>query len=418
MTKVVFVSFRLKAQDGVSVEAEKWIRIFKEWDCDVYRVAGYIPNPGLMDHVISELNYLDPQIESFNMSVFGRDGEERRIEDEFERLTGEVTQSLFPVLDEVTPDIVVFENILSLPLNIPFAAAISRYIGSENIPCIAVHHDFYWQDDKFSSCRLDGVLARYFPASLPQIRHVTINERSREELYQRTGMAATCIRNCFDFEMVRRKDQFNSLLRSDLGIGGEEIMFLQPTRVIERKGIGRSIGFVEEFAATSGRRTRLVITGPCEEGYEGSFEKLCRSASVEVMHIPNWFGNYRNQPGAGSPYDIRDAYAHCDMVIFPSIREGFGNPVLESVVHRKPLVVATYPALEELHAFGFQFLILDNQAVARTIKLLDYPLLMVEMVNRNFEIGRRSFSIDILRESLLELVAPMMPQTTDDIISN
>ncbi|MEK7816903.1 MAG: hypothetical protein AAB281_01460, partial [Actinomycetota bacterium] len=63
--------------------------------------------------------------------------------------------------------------------------------------------------------------------------------------------------------------------------------------------------------------------------------------------------------------------------------------------------------LEELHAFGFQFLILDEFAVERTIKLLDYPLLMVEMVKRNFEIGRRYFSVEVLKEQIAELVSSL-----------
>ena len=73
---------------------------------------------------------------------------------------------------------------------------------------------------------------------------------------------------------------------------------------------------------------------------------------------------------------VRDAYAVCDMVTFPSSREGFGNPVLESVVHRKLLLVADYPVLDELREFGFQFLSLDDQAVERAVKLLEYPQLM------------------------------------------
>lgn len=410
MAKVVFVSFRLKAQDGVSVEAEKWIGLFRERDCEVHRVAGYIANPAANDHVIGELNFCDPQIEHFTRRVFSSGGERDNADEELAQLTQSVKASLEPVLDEVGPDLVIAENVLSLPLNIPLTISLCRYLEDRGIPTIAIHHDFYWQDAGYASCILDGVLARYFPPPLPNIRHVTINDMSREELYERTGMTAACIRNCFDFDAVRRKDQFNSSLRQDLGIGEDEVMFLQPTRVIERKGISRSIGFVEEFAAACGKSVRLVITGPCEQGYESSFKKLCHAASVDVMHTPNWFGNYRNQPGTKLPYDIRDAYAHCDMVIFPSIREGFGNPVLESVVHRKPLLVSLYPALEELRAYGFQFLVLDERAVERTIKLLDYPPLMVEMVDRNFNIGRRHFSVELLKEQIAELVSAMPAQ--------
>lgn len=405
MTKVAFVSFRLKALDGVSVEAEKWISVFEQWGCEVHRVAGQIPGAGERDHIITELNFLDPQVESFTLKSFDPGQDRDGIDNEYALLEAEIEQHLVPVLDKIAPEIAIVENVFSLPLNLPFTMVLCRYLQEENIPCIAVHHDFYWQDPKLGKCLFEELLSSHFPPSLPRIRHVTINERTREELYRRTGVSATRIRNCFDFDEPRERDGFNSGMRDELGMNGEDVMFLQPTRAIERKGIGLSIKFVEEYAAASGKTARLVVTGPCEQGYEQKFGRLCRNSRAQVLHIPNWLGSCRNHPGAISSYDVRDAYAVCDMVTFPSSREGFGNPVLESVVQRKPLLVADYPVLEELREYGFQFLPLDDRAVDRAVKMMEYPQLMEEMADRNFEIGRKHFSLDNLREELTELVA-------------
>jgi len=405
LTKVVFVSFRLKALDGVSTEAEKWINVFEEWGCEVHRVAGYIPSPDVYDHVIPELNHDDPEIQSFTGAVFCDEPDAREAELEFARISESIERSIGTVLDEIGPDLVVAENVFSLPLNLPLSVVLCRYIEEQGIPCIAVHHDFYWQRPRFSNCCFEDILASHFPASLPHIVHVTINDKSREELYDRTGVAARCIRNCFDFNAPRCVEDFNSSLRADLGLNNGEVMFLQPTRAIERKGIGRSIQFVEDFAAASGRPARLVVTGSCEEDYHGEFGRMCRNSAVEVLHVPGWLGRIRNEPGAKSCYDVRDAYACCEMVTFPSSREGFGNPVLESIVHRKLLLVADYPVLDELRKFGFQFLSLEGHAVERAIKLMEYPPLMEEMVDRNFEIGRKHFSLDKLREEMADLVS-------------
>ncbi|MFA5802026.1 MAG: glycosyltransferase family 4 protein [Thermoleophilia bacterium] len=405
MTKVVFISFRLKALDGVSTEAEKWINVFEEWGCEVHRVAGHIPSPDVCDHIIPELNHIDPEIQAFTGAVFCDEPDASETEREFERICESVGRSVGAVLDDIGPDIIIAENVFSLPLNLPLTVVLCRYIEERGISCIAVHHDFYWQNPSYSSCYFKDILASHFPASMPQMMHVTINEKSREELYDRTGVAATCIRNCFDFNSPRCVDDFNSSLRADLGLKNGEVMFLQPTRAIERKGIGRSIQFVEDFAAASGRPARLVVTGSCEEDYNGEFGRMCRNSAVEVFHVPGWLGRTRNEPGARSCYDVRDAYACCEMVTFPSSREGFGNPVLESVVHRKLLLVADYPVLEELRKFGFQFLSLEGDAVERAIKLMEYPPLMQEMVDRNFEIGRKHFSLDNLREDMAELVS-------------
>ncbi len=405
MTKVAFVSFRLKALDGVSAETEKWVKVFEGWGCEVYRVAGSIPNAGVRDYVIGELSFLDPQIESLTAKVFDPGQDPEAVEREFETLAVAIERRLVPVLDEIAPDLVIAENVFALPLNMPFTVVLCRYLEDRGIPCIAVHHDFYWQDPALTAGLYEDLLASHFPASLPNMGHVTINMQSREELYRRTGIAATCIHNCFDFESPRQPDDFNAGLRPSLGIDDDEIMFLQPTRAIERKGIGLSLQFVEDYTAACGKPARLVVTGPCEQGYEDEFSRICRNSGAGVLHVPNWLGSARNHPGAGSQYDVRDAYAVSNMVTFPSRREGFGNPVLESVVHRKMLLVADYPVLEELREYGFQFLSLDDRAVERAVKLMEYPSLMEEMTDRNFEIGRKHFSLQTLREELTELMA-------------
>ncbi len=410
MPAVVFISFRLKAQDGVSAEAEKRIGIFSKWGFETHRVAGYIPNPSENDHVLPELNHLDPRIESFTREIFHGGGRDRdsgrdRLEHELEQLVEDIASQLEPLLDDLAAGLLVCENVFSVPLNPPLTVALSRYLESRDTPCLAIHHELIWQNPDFSDCALSDRLDAYFPATLPQLRHVATSEGSRLQILRRTGLSTSCWRNCFDFDASRAADSFNAPLREDLGVGEHEVMFLQPTRAVERKSIGRSLRFAEEFAAASGREVRLVVTGPCDEGYRERFEHLCSSSQVGVVHAPEWAGSRREDPAAASPYDIHDLYARCDMVTYPSSREGFGNPVLESVVHRKPLLVSGYPVLEELRGFGFQFLTLEAETADRVIKLMEHPQLLEEMLERNFEIGRRHFSLAVLEGQMEELVA-------------
>jgi mannosylglucosylglycerate synthase len=82
-------------------------------------------------------------------------------------------------------------------------------------------------------------------------------------------------------------------------------------------------------------------------------------------------------------------YAASDAIVFPSSWEGFGNPLVESVVAGRPIAVDTYPALEELVGLGFRFLSVDDpEALVAYLRAPD-----PEQLEANRAIARRSFDL-------------------------
>ena len=129
-----------------------------------------------------------------------------------------------------------------------------------------------------------------------------------------------------------------------------------------------AVAFATELAALESRNVRLWITGPAEDGYDIVFARILDDANIPIT--------------VGRAPSSSDAYAAADLVVYPSTWEGFGNPVIESIAHRRPIVVGSYPVLDELRAFGVELLSVDDAAAAREWLRHPHPEVLEANVDR------------------------------------
>ena len=81
-----------------------------------------------------------------------------------------------------------------------------------------------------------------FPPHLPSIRHVVINSSGANQLALRTGNSSLIIPNVLNFDTPPLPpDEYTASLREDMGVKPDEYFFLQPTRIVQRKGIEHAI---------------------------------------------------------------------------------------------------------------------------------------------------------------------------------
>ncbi len=221
------------------------------------------------------------------------------------------------------------------------------------------------------------------PPGIPPRRdhslHVTINEHSREELVHR-GFEALTIRNAFDLAPHPGDRQAT---RTSFGFAPDDLVLVQPNRAIPRKNVPGAIAFADALATIlSDRAVHLWITGPAEDGYDDVFARLVAESPVPIT--------------VGRAPTAADAYAAADLVVFPSTWEGFGNPVIESIAHRRPIAVGTYPVLEELRAFGVKLLSIDDpEGAAQWLRSPD-----LEVLDTNVEVVRPHCSLDDLPQRI------------------
>jgi len=340
---VALVSFRLGVPDGVSAEAGKWARALGALGFDIVTVAG----AGPVDRLLPGLAIgaaAPPPAAALERALAGA-------------------------------DLVVVENLCSLPLNPAAAEAVAG--ARRGLPTVLHHHDLPWQRERFAT------VAGWPPVD-PAWAHVTINDLSRRELAAR-GIDATAIPNAFDTH-APAGDRAGT--RARLGIAPGERLLLHPTRAIPRKNVPAALALAAGLGAT------YWILGPAEEGYGPELDRLLAEAPARTIH-----GWPPTIPGEGG--SVADAYAACDAVVFPSTWEGFGNPTIESALHRRPLAVSRYPVVEELAAYGFRWFPTDDPAPLAAF--LERP--DVELLEHNRELARRHFSLAALERRLAALLA-------------
>ena len=264
-------------------------------------------------------------------------------------------------------DLVIVENLASLPLNLDARDVLYHVLKDRR--ALFHHHDLPWQRPHLA--HLEG------PRAAPTWHHVTINELSRRELLER-GIDAVTIMNAFDCEPPRgRRDSTRLSLDIDT-----RTLVLMPSRALPRKNIESALAMCEALDAV------FWLLGPAEDGYASTLEELIECADVEVRR------------GLPDGFDVHDGYAACDLVVMPSTWEGFGNPVLESVTHRRPLALHPYPVAREIRDFGFRFFDLGDVAAMKSfVEDPDY-----ELYAHNLAIALEHFNVATLPTRLNELL--------------
>jgi glycosyltransferase involved in cell wall biosynthesis len=340
--RAAILSYRLGMADGVSITAAQWAAALRRLGMSVTTVAG----AGRADVLVEGLA--------------------------IDAVRPPARHRLAAALDD--PDLVVVDNVCSLPMNPRVGEAVADHLAGR--PAVLRHHDLPWEREQYAGFT-------DWPPDDPSWRHVTINEQARRALAERRGIVATTIHHGFD---ERPCPEQRAPVRSVLGVRDGPLV-LQPTRAIPRKNVDVGLAPATALGGT------FWLTGPAEDGYADELGRLLATAGVPVRH------------GMPDGVSMPAAYAACDVVVLPSSWEGFGLPLVESAVHRRPIAVGGFPVARELAAFGFRwFSPTDPQPLRRW---LDHP--DPALLDHNEAIARRHFGLDALvrRLDLLLSGVPM-----------
>jgi len=408
---VGFISFRISGTDGVSLETMKWAQILEKNGFSCFYMAGELDTPEERSFPAPEAHFTHPEIKALYLRSFDqtlRDPETTRGIHHFRQRLKEQLREFIARFDL---GMLIPQNTLTIPLNISLALAITEVIAETGIPTIAHHHDFFWERKRFlRNCVWDYLNCAY-PPHLGPIQHVVINSSAQNQLALRTGISSTLIPNVMEFEVPPGGlDNYNRDARQELEIADDELLILQPTRVVQRKGIEHAIELVSRLE----RKAVLVISHASgDEGYEYEqrVREYARVMKIRALFICSRIGDQRRLDDQGRKiYTLQDIYPHADMVTYPSLVEGFGNAFLEAIYFRKPILVNNYSIYSyDIKPKGFDVIEMDDFISDKTIEytreVLDSPERIRTMTDTNFILGQKYYSYTVLEEKLMHLMS-------------
>ena len=398
--RIAFLSTRISGTDGVSLEIEKWASVLESMGHTCYYIAGQCDDrPPERSWVIPEAHFRHPQVDAITRHAFGRRIRTPAVSDQVRHVTRRIKLQLGEALKHFGIDVLIVENSVTIPMNIPLGLAVVETVMENPIACVAHHHDFVWERDRFLNNAVDDYLRTAFPPPLEQIQHVAINSLAASEFSRRTGLPCAVVPNVMDFDHPPPPpDDYSHNFRRDVGLTEDDVLVLQPTRIVQRKGIETSI---ELMRVLDDPRYRLVITHSAGDEGAGYAERIHRYASllgVEVIFAEDLIGPERGMDETGRrTYTIWDAYQQADLITYPSTYEGFGNAFLESVYFRKPILCNRYSIFRtDIEPLGFNAIELDgyltDQVVEEVRRVVGDSAYRSAVVEKNFDIGRRYFS--------------------------
>jgi glycosyltransferase involved in cell wall biosynthesis len=431
-----FISTRFAGTDGVSLETQKWATVLERLGHQCFYFAGECDRNSDQSQVTPEAFYRHPEIEKLNQQAYSgswtvtKEARESHPEmahlhkDFFSiyvrppqmtrrvhELKEHLKERLYEFARSFELEILIVENALTIPLNLPLGLAITEFIAETGFPTIAHHHDFHWERQRFQVNCVGDYLAAAFPPNLPSIRHVVINSIQAQQIASRQGLTSRVIPNVMDFDSPPPEpDSYSQTVRADFGIEPGEYFFLQPTRVIQRKGIEHAVELVRRLDLPA----KLVISHAAgDEGldYENHVREYAHLLDVTVRFESDQVQDNRGMTQDGKKiYTLGDVYPRADLVTYPSSIEGFGNAFLEAVYYRRPILVNNYSIYEvDIKPKGFRTVWFDGfinpETLSRVRRILLNPDQAQAWAEENYQLARRHFSFTVLERRLKSILA-------------
>ncbi|MBC7264052.1 MAG: glycosyltransferase family 4 protein [Chloroflexi bacterium] len=261
----------------------------------------------------------------------------------FERLRDDLRGELAAAL--AGTDACIVHNAMTLHKNLALTAALRELSDQQMTRFIAWCHDFAWCRPQYRPELHPGYPWDLLRQPWPGVTYVVVSEAQREELATLFHCPAEDIQvvppGVDAAALLRLRPQTTELV-SALGLLEAEMVLLLPARITRRKNIELAL-CITAALHEQGCRAHLVVTGPpgphnpTNVAYLERLQRLRRELGVE-QHVHFLYEQGTEEtPFVPDDALLAELYLVADALLFPSVQEGFGIPVLEAGLTRLPV---------------------------------------------------------------------------------
>ena len=219
------------------------------------------------------------------------------------------------------------------------------------------------------------------------------------------------------------------------------IIFLQPTRVISRKSIElnfklvrqlfKNKDFFKKFHDNPQLSLSLLVSGPIPHGQQNYYQDLVQDFKNFLKELPkefrskvllgflfSEFDKYEFKKKYKKPLDIEQLYDIASLILLPSQTEGRGLPIIEAAACGTPIFCKQYEPravydevigyhldeAQRLKVLEFKGYKIPKKLIAKISDHIFYPQNRMADVTHNRNVIHQRYSLDALQKNMAYLI--------------
>jgi len=163
-----FASTRFAGADGVSLEASKWAEVIEKIGHRCFWFAGELDRDSKKSCLVPEAHFKHEKNEWINAQIFGIKSRKPAVTELIHELRSFLKIQLYDFIKQFRIDLLIVENALTIPMQVPLGLALTEIIAETQIPTIAHHHDFSWERMRYSINAVNDFLSMAFSPNPPK----------------------------------------------------------------------------------------------------------------------------------------------------------------------------------------------------------------------------------------------------------